>query len=74
MSILDLPLENQKAIAASLGVPFAQWRSKVEIDLAAAKAYPKPKGRTASPSVRSQMIQRRIDSETPSQPVVTRFF
>lgn len=74
MSILDLPLENQRAIAASLGIPFAQWRRNVEIDLAAARAYPKPKGRTASPSVRLQMIQKRIDSETPSQPVITKVF
>lgn len=71
MSILDLPLENQKAIAASLGVPFADWQRQVRRDLATVKSHPKPKRSTVI-SARSQLIQARMDSETPSKPVIIR--
>lgn len=71
MSILDLPIENQKAIAASLGVPFADWQRQVRRDLATVEHHQKPTRRTVV-SARAKLIQARMDSETPRMPVIIR--
>jgi hypothetical protein len=42
MSILDLPIEKQKQIAANLGQPFDAWVGDMKKVLEAAKNYPKP--------------------------------
>lgn len=70
MSILDLPIEQQKEIAASLGQSFDAWKKSVRQALASAKKYPKPQ--MGIPSERAKFIQSRMDAETPSDDVENR--
>lgn len=65
MSILDLPIEQQKQIADELGQPFDSWKKSVRKVLESAKKYPKPQEGT--PSKRAEFIQERMDAETKSK-------
>lgn len=72
MSILDLPIEKQKQIAANLGQPFDVWVRDMQRVLSEVAAYrPKKSAGNRSPEsiARAAQIQARMDAETPSHKI-----
>jgi len=69
MSILDLPIEKQKQIAANLGQPFEVLVGDMKAFLKKITEYQPvvSKGNRSPESItRAAQIQARIDNETPS--------
>lgn len=69
MSVLNLPLEQQRALAKEMGLSYDAWVAKMKKSLQKITAY-RPttsKGNRSPESIaRAAQIQARMDNETPS--------